>query len=40
MKPVILLLVAEIVSAIGASLTTVGFLNFFFWESLEPYDGR
>lgn len=37
MKPVILLLMTKIASFIGACLTTVGFLNFFFWESLEPF---
>ena len=37
MKPVIFLLVTKITSLAGATLNTVGFLAFFFWESLEPY---
>jgi hypothetical protein len=27
----------KIVSFIGAILNTVGFLSFFFWDSLQPY---
>jgi cellulose synthase/poly-beta-1,6-N-acetylglucosamine synthase-like glycosyltransferase len=37
MRPVILLLTTKLFSLLGATLNTVGFLTFFFWESLEPY---
>jgi hypothetical protein len=37
MKLIILLFTTKIFSFIGATLNTVGFLTFFFWESLEPY---
>lgn len=37
MKSIALLFLTKIFSLIGASLNTVGFLTFFFWESLEPY---
>lgn len=33
----LVLLGAKIVSFIGASLNTVGFLTFFMWPSLVPY---
>lgn len=37
MKLIILLFTTKIFSFIGATLNTVGFLTFFFWESFEPY---
>jgi hypothetical protein len=30
-------LLLKIVAFIGAILNTVGFLSFFFWDSLQPY---
>ena len=36
-KSMWLQLVPVIISLIGSILSTVGFLTFFFWESLEPY---
>jgi hypothetical protein len=30
-------LVLNLVSLVGATLNTIGFLTFFFWESLQPY---
>ena len=37
MKSIIYLFVLKIVSFLGATLNTVGFFTFFFWESLAPY---
>jgi glucose uptake protein GlcU len=30
-------LLLNLVSLVGAILNTIGFLTFFFWESLQPY---
>jgi hypothetical protein len=37
MKSLLILLGLKIVSFVGATLNTVGFLTFFFWASLAPY---
>lgn len=37
MKPIVITLLLRILSLIGATLNTVGFITFFFWESLAPY---
>jgi hypothetical protein len=37
MKSLLILLSLKIVSFVGATLNTVGFLTFFFWASLAPY---
>jgi hypothetical protein len=30
-------LLLNLISLVGAILNTIGFLTFFFWESLQPY---
>jgi hypothetical protein len=37
MKSILLLFAFKLLSFIGATLNTVGFLTFFFWEGLAPY---
>ncbi|WP_299980537.1 hypothetical protein [uncultured Pseudoteredinibacter sp.] len=37
MNSLVILFICKLLSLIGAVLNTVGFLTFFFWESLESY---
>jgi len=37
MRPIVLALLFKLLSLVGATLNTVGFLSFFFWPTLQPY---
>lgn len=37
MTPIYIVLALKIVGLIGATLNTLGFISFFFFESLYPY---